>query len=133
MRAQTFANAEEATWMHAKKTMEINPFHPIVKELLTKSAASPDDAQIVDLANLMYDTALLQSGFSMKDPTEFASRIHRVLAAGLNVDPEAVAEQEPEGDEPDEEPAHEASQDNEPEIQLETEGTEEHSHSHDEL
>jgi len=107
MRAQTFANAEEATWMHSKKTMEINPYHPIIKELKAKSSADPDDKSIVDLANLMYDAALLQSGFNLKDTTEFATRIHRILATGLNVDPDAPVEEEPAEDDPDDTPAPE--------------------------
>jgi molecular chaperone HtpG len=103
MAAQTFANAQEATWMHSKKTLEINPFHPIIKELKTKSADNPADKSITDLAQLLYDAALLQSGFVMKEPSEFAQRIHRVVATGLEIDPTAQAEAEPEEEEAAEE------------------------------
>jgi len=90
MAAQTFANAQEAQWLHPKKTLEVNPFHPIVKELNSKVAAAGEnevDASTKDLAQLLYDAALVQSGFAMKEVNDFASRIHRVVAQGLNVDP----------------------------------------------
>jgi len=96
MKAQTFANAGEASYMHAKKTMEINPRHPIIKELKIKTAEDATDKSLIDLANLLYDAALLHSGFSMKDTADFATRIHRVVASGLSLDPNAEAEEEPE-------------------------------------
>jgi HSP90 family molecular chaperone len=106
MKAQTFANADEATWLHSKKTMEINPRHPIIKELAAKvadlSAAEEGEKQpnqLVDLANLLYDSALLSSGFQMRDTADFSRRIQRVISTGLNIDPSAEAE--PEADEPE--------------------------------
>jgi len=53
--------------------MEINPRHPIIKTLQTKSAEDASDKALIDLANLLYDSALLQSGFTMKDTNEFAT------------------------------------------------------------
>jgi heat shock protein beta len=95
MHAQTFANAQDASWLHSKKTLEINPFHPIIKELKTKTSADPSDKSLTDLAMLLYDAALLQSGFAMKEPNDFASRIHRVVSNGLDVDPNAQSDAEP--------------------------------------
>jgi heat shock protein beta len=91
---QTFGDGSRAQYMMSKKTLEINPRHPIIKELKVKSAESPNDPALKDLANLMYDAALLQSGFDMVSPNEFASRIHRVMALGLDVDPNAKADVE---------------------------------------
>jgi heat shock protein beta len=105
MGAQTFAKADEATWLHSKKTLEINPFHPIIKELKSKVAANGEDKSLPDLAQLLYDAALLQSGFSMKEPNDFATRIHRVVSSGLDVDPNAEPDQEPEEEETTEETA----------------------------
>jgi HSP90 family molecular chaperone len=103
MKAQTFANADEATWLHSKKTMEVNPRHPIIRELATKvselSGAEGEEARpamLVDLANLLYDSALLSSGFQMRDTADFSRRIQRVIATGLSIDPAAEAEPEPE-------------------------------------
>lgn len=99
MKAQTFANADEATWLHSKKTMEINPRHPIIRELQAKASAAEEGDKpqsLVDLANLLYDSALLSSGFQMRDTADFSRRIQRVISNGLSIDPNAEAEPEPE-------------------------------------
>jgi len=79
-----------------KKTLEINPFHPIIKELKTRSTDNPNDKSLTDLAQLLYDAALLQSGFAMKEPNDFATRIHRVVSNGLEIDPNTEPDVEPE-------------------------------------
>jgi len=117
MAAQTFATGQDASYMLSKKTLEINPLHPIIKELKAKTESDPSDKSLIDLANLLYDATLLQSGFAHKEPNEFATRIHRVVANGLNLDPTAEAEDEPEVEETKEE---------------KTESTEE-SHDHEDL
>jgi len=130
MKAQTFANADEATWLHSKKTMEINPRHPIIKELAAKAAEAGEEkpANLVDLANLLYDSALMSSGFQMRDVADFSARINRVISNGLSIDPNAEAEPEPEEEE---EPAEDAaSSDDASATEVEAETTEE---AHDEL
>jgi heat shock protein 90kDa beta len=76
--------------MKARRVMEINPHHPIVKALLERVSNTnengPDDSA-KDLAMLMYETAAIQSGFDLEDTNEFARRIHRVLKMGLSIDP----------------------------------------------
>ena len=113
MKAQTFANADEATWLHSKKTMEINPRHPIIKELAAKTAAASGEEEkpqnLVDLANLLYDSALLSSGFQMRDTADFSKRIQRVISNGLQIDPNAEAEAEVEEEEPAEESSGDAA------------------------
>jgi heat shock protein beta len=110
MKAQTFADASKNQWMHAKKTMEINYRHPVILELKARAAANPDDESLHDLANIMYDAALVQSGFTVTEVTEFANRLHRVLANGLDVDPRAELAPE---EEFVEEPEAEASEEDE--------------------
>merc|ERR1711988_244640 len=68
------------------KTMEINPRHPIIIELRKRAEESPDNEDTKDLAQLMYDTALLNSGFQMEDATGFASRMYKLFKAGLSLD-----------------------------------------------
>jgi len=92
MRAQTFGDAEKYSYMAAKKTMEINPYHPIIKELKHKVESGADDKGLEDLAHLMYDAALVNSGFQISDASDFAKRITRVLSLGLGVDPDAESE-----------------------------------------
>jgi len=108
MKAQTFADNTQQDWMKSKKTMEINPRHPIIKELKRRSADAPEDKELATLAELMYDSALMVSGFQMDDVGTFSSRIHRVMSMNLKIDPDSVPEVEPLGEIQDE-PAPEAS------------------------
>jgi len=96
MKAQTFAESDKFNYMASKKTMEINPYHPIIKELKRKVEGGNEEEALADLANLVYDAALINSGFSIGDSKDFTSRVHRVVALGLGLDPHAAPE-EPSG------------------------------------
>merc|ERR1711871_412837 len=86
MKAQAFADNQRNAFLFSRKTMEINPRHPIVVELNNRVANGESPEATKDLAMLMYDTALLNSGFQMEDPTEFAGRMYRVMSTGMNID-----------------------------------------------
>jgi heat shock protein beta len=104
MKAQTFSDNSQQQWMAPKKTMEINPRHPLIKELKRRSTEDGEDKDAVEVAALLYDSALLASGFHMENPTDFINRINRVMSIGMKVDPSTPVEEEPE-DEPEEEAA----------------------------
>merc|ERR1711968_371423 len=86
MQSQAFADNKRTQYLVSKKTMEINPRHPIVVELLKRSEESPEDSDTKDLAWILHDTALLNSGFPVSDAKQFSGRMYRMLKNGLALD-----------------------------------------------
>lgn len=74
-----------SSYMVSKKTMEINPDHPIVVSLKAKADESTTERTTKDLVWLLYETAVLTSGFSLDDPTCFSGRIHRMIKYALSI------------------------------------------------
>ena len=68
-----------------KKTLELNPRHPLVKKLKERYDEDSEDETTKDIANLLYETATLRSGYSLADTAIFAERIERMMRLSMDI------------------------------------------------
>ena len=88
MRSQAYQKTGDSNVQyHAnqKKNLEINPRHPLVKELKRRVETDKDDETTKDLAVVLFETATLRSGYSLQDTSGFAGRIERMLRLSMDV------------------------------------------------
>merc|ERR1711896_121935 len=107
MKAQSFQNKDQVSMMSGRKTLEINVNHPVIIDLLTKVKADKEDKAAVDSASVLFQTALIESGYEIADPSALVTRVYRLMSKELGVDPDAPLK---EVEIPDEEEAEEESE-----------------------
>ncbi|XP_053505692.1 endoplasmin [Ictalurus furcatus] len=108
MKAQAYQTGKDIStnyYASQKKTLEINPKHPLIKEMLKRVSANEEDQTASDLAVVLFETATLRSGYQLADTKAYGDRIERMLRLSMNVGLDEQVEEEPE-EEP-EEPAEE--------------------------
>merc|ERR1711904_566118 len=105
MKAQAFQNKDQIGMMSGRKTLEVNANHPVIVDLLSKIKADKEDTAALDTAQVLFQTALIESGYEIADPSALVNRVYRLMSKELGVDPDApikeveVPEEEEEAEE----------------------------------
>ncbi|XP_036373483.1 endoplasmin [Megalops cyprinoides] len=122
MKAQAYQTGKDIStnyYASQKKTLEINPKHPLIKEMLKRASEDPEEQTAADLAVVLFETATLRSGYQLADTKAYGDRIERMLRLSMNVDLSEQVEDEPE--EEAEEPAEDEEGEDEEEVKAEEE------------
>jgi len=115
MKAQAFQNKDQISMMSGRKTLEINPNHPVVVDLLAKVKDDKENAAAMDTAGVLFQTALIESGYEIADPSALVARVYRLMSKELGVDPDAPLKEVevPEDDEEEEAEEEDAEEEEE--------------------
>merc|ERR1712058_187846 len=108
-------------YLNHKKTLEVNPRHPLIKELLRRVEDNPADESAKNMAVMMFNTATLRSGFNLKDTVNFAEQIEMMMRQTLGVDEDEKEEEILDEEPPEEDDEDEEEEDDEEEVEEEEE------------
>merc|ERR1712167_222105 len=107
MKAQSFQNKDQVSMMSGRKTLEVNPNHPVVVDLLQKVKDDKENTAALDTAQVLFQTALIESGYEIADASALVSRVYRLMSKELGVDPDAPMKEVEVPEEEEEEEAEE--------------------------
>merc|ERR1712157_266716 len=119
MKAQAFQNKEQLGAMSGRKTLEVNPNHPVVIDLLSKIKDNKEDPAAKDTAQVLFQTALIESGYELADASALVNRVYRLMSKELGVDPDAPLTEVEVPEEEEEEEAEEEEEEEEEEDEKE--------------
>lgn len=87
-RAQAFNRNENTPgYMLAKKTLELNPHHPVIKVLLEriKEGDGELDEASTEYADLLFNMAILNSGFLVENPMDLTDPLEKLIKVGFGL------------------------------------------------
>merc|ERR1711912_20661 len=113
MKAQAFQNKDQIGMMSGRKTLEVNANHPVIVDLLSKIKGDKDDKAALDTAQVLFQTALIESGYEIADPSALVNRVYRLMSKELGVDPDAPLKEVEVPEEEEEAEEEEAEEDKE--------------------
>merc|ERR1712056_146757 len=127
MKAQAFQNKDQLSMMSGRKTLEVNANHPVIVDLLSKVKGDKEDKAALDTAQVLFQTALIESGYEIADPSALVNRVYRLMSKELGVDPDAPLKEVevPEGEEEEEAEEEEDKDDDDSEEKEDSDDTEE--------
>jgi len=82
MKNQTMADSRAMEYMKGRKIMEINPDHELIKALNSEVEAGRKD-KAGEMAAVLFETALLTSGFSVESPSDYAAKVYRMMTGAV--------------------------------------------------
>ncbi|KAM7270402.1 hypothetical protein ACFE04_029616 [Oxalis oulophora] len=84
MKSQTVGDsAAQMDFMKGRRVLEINPEHPIIRNLNAASQASPNDDDALRAIDLLYDAALVSSGYTPDNPAQLGGKIYEIMGMAL--------------------------------------------------
>ena len=83
LKSQALRNSQMDSFMGAKKILEINMDHKIMKTLKDKMMQEGQKRQCSDIVHLLFDTAQINSGFNLEKPSDYASKVNRMVEIGF--------------------------------------------------
>lgn len=83
MKAQSLGDTSSMSFMQGRRILEINPDHPIIQSLNAACKEDPQNPDALRAIDLLYNTALISSGYTPENPAEVGGKIYNMMDAAL--------------------------------------------------